>query len=509
MGLSQPTYNATSVDPQGRNTPGIIPPSTSHGLGLGFAPSTTGHLSTTQGHNPLQPLPPNPPTPAPSSSFPSGIPSFTCNCAACVILRTQSFHQTGITPSGGFPSGLSAGTTNFPIQNGAIGMNPSSIPLPSVAGPSVTLPPPVNSNPLNTLPPAMGAPLNSNPVSTEFRPLSLVQNPLLDATRGPGALPIGLQPNFPDTSGHLMPMGSRLPNLQVPSFGRPQPHVHQPPFNRLPQGFMGEPGYQGIIPNDCTPFGNGMTCSKGFGLPPITSAPASVVPPVPMPPFKVEDPNDLATQLGYLSIKPPSIPTINPPSFVYPPQHPELLALAAQISADAKPYDTAAELVAKIVKARCLPFPNEWYLSIRTHHCTFPNLAKLIHSRKWRDNNQREGSGASNSPFALLFTTRKGQISCFCAKLYWTQSNSGFHPGNPSAFEWTGSSNPSQEDQDDPAESRECALGLEALTEIYFFLFLFLSKVEKIGVSSSRCNEWGISSVGSKLSNFWNTPSAV
>jgi len=379
MGLTQATpNNPTPADAQGRNTPAVILPPTSHGLGLGFPPSAVGHSTTSQDNNPVQSLQPNPAIPAPGSGVPVTFQPFPCNCPSCNPASAQNFAQNGIRTFNGLPSSVSTGPTSYPIQSGPI-VHPPAIPLPSNR--AVTIPPPTNGN-TTTLPPPFGPPFNGNPVATDMRPLPLVQNPLSDSNRNPGGLTMGLQPSFPDTASHLMPMGSRLPT--VPPFARPQAHIHH--LNGLP-GLTGEASYPGTGPkawNDSTPFTHGMTCSKGFGMPPFPPAAASVVPPLPgIPPIKVEDQNDLATQLGYLTIKPSSLPAINPP-VAFPPQHSELTALAAQISADAKPYDTAAELVTKITKARCLAFPNEWQLSIRTHHCTIPPLTKLTQSKMER-----------------------------------------------------------------------------------------------------------------------------
>lgn len=82
--------------------------------------------------------------------------------------------------------------------------------------------------------------------------------------------------------------------------------------------------------------------------------------------------DDLAAQLGFLSINPaPESAKSSAISSRYLQEtFNELHNLASQISPETKPFDTAAMIIAHAVRKYNLAHPTQWRLSIRTHSCT-------------------------------------------------------------------------------------------------------------------------------------------
>ena len=108
------------------------------------------------------------------------------------------------------------------------------------------------------------------------------------------------------------------------------------------------------------------------GVVPPAPSRAPFVPLPGAPPAPKSSDDDLATQLGFLSINPANDATkstIITSKFLQE-TYDELNNMGSQISPETKPFDTAATIITHAVRKYNLARPAEWRLSIRTHSCT-------------------------------------------------------------------------------------------------------------------------------------------
>jgi len=108
------------------------------------------------------------------------------------------------------------------------------------------------------------------------------------------------------------------------------------------------------------------------GMAPAMPSRAPFPPPGAPPPAPNSSDDDLAAQLGFLSINPTNeLPKSSAISSRFLQEtFNELVNHASQISPETKPFDTAATIVAQAARKFNLARPAEWRLSIRTHSCT-------------------------------------------------------------------------------------------------------------------------------------------
>jgi len=186
-------------------------------------------------------------------------------------------------------------------------------------------------------------------------------------------------PSAPAALNSMLPAYAGFDVNQSGPFGRYPPPLHPgtganglPQFPlRVGQDFPKPPppnvsyGSHSMVPP--MPFNAPF---QGFAPPVPSRAPFVPLPAAPPAPKSSDD--DLAAQLGFLSINPVNDTAKSPviSSRFLQETYDELIDMASQISPETKPFDTAATIITQAVRKYSLARPEEWRLSIRTHSCT-------------------------------------------------------------------------------------------------------------------------------------------
>lgn len=242
-----------------------------------------------------------------------------------------------------------------------------------------SIPPPMQSNLQPILGPfAGGQPIPQGAPNGFYGPPPIYQRP-------PPNAPIfnGMQANFGGQYIPNRPFMQGPPPVHIPG---PNPHpaaniVHPiPNANQNPHD-LGRPIQSNVSYAPQPPPFHPPRPQPFHGVvPPLVPVRASVLTPgnqQPAPPKPIE--NDLATQLGFMSIDPQrdanSVSSELPPRLILE-LYEEMVRLARQISPETSPFETTLNIIRQVLQKHGLCNPLDWRLSIRTHSRKYPSLCR-------------------------------------------------------------------------------------------------------------------------------------